>query len=209
MIMSASSSRPGWSRAYSTPAAGQRERLDNADWRAAYAFAAVFRFAVQYRLMRWLSAFRCAADIRRRRRCRAICFRSRRAPCAKMKVIGSSSWSNESRRCGNKSMRYFASCTNSPSRASAPRLASSSRWVSSLRRGMLSLEFRDCSLHVSSMAATARLALSPIAQSWPPNPTVATEGDSWPVIYRSRCSISMGNGKMIVEFFSAAISVNV
>jgi len=32
---------------------------------------------------------------------------------------------------------------------------------------------------------------------------------STPVICRSRCNSSIGNGKTIVEFFSAAISVNV
>jgi hypothetical protein len=90
-----------------------------------YALAAAFRRAAQYFFIRALTALRAAADIRRRRGAFLLARRARRAPVAKMNDTGNSSLSNESRRCGNSPIRFFASCTNSRSRTSAPRLASS------------------------------------------------------------------------------------
>jgi hypothetical protein len=96
--------------------------------------------AAQHFFIRSLAAFlRAAAAIRRRGRS-ALTLTTRPAPFAKMNSSGSSSLSNESRRCGNNSIRYFTSCTTSRSRASAPRFASSNRWRSGSPRGMSSPE---------------------------------------------------------------------
>jgi hypothetical protein len=77
-----------------------------------YALAAAFRppcfrsFA-QYFVIRKLAALRAAADIRRRGRSSALVLLTRPAPFAKINGIGSSSLSNESRRCGNNPMRFL------------------------------------------------------------------------------------------------------
>lgn len=76
-----------------------------------YAFFA-FRFAAQYFFIRWLTAFRCAADSRRFRRT-TFPFVSRPEPFAMMNEMGNSSLSNESRTCGNNCNNNLASCTKS------------------------------------------------------------------------------------------------
>ena len=87
-----------------------------------HAFLA-FRFAAQYFFIRTLTAFRAAADIPRRRRF-SFFAASRPESFAMMNESGSSSLSNESRRCGNNSTSSLTSCFKSSRRASAPRLAS-------------------------------------------------------------------------------------
>ena len=87
-----------------------------------HAFLA-FRFAAQYFFIRTLTAFRAAADIPRRRRT-SFFAASRPESFAIMNESGSSSLSNESRRCGNNSTSSLTSCFKSSRRASAPRLAS-------------------------------------------------------------------------------------
>jgi hypothetical protein len=103
-------------------------------------YAVTIRRAAQYRFIRSLTALRAVADILRRRgRWAALAFVTGPASRLMMNDSGSSSGSYESRRCGNSPIRFLVSRTNSRNRTSAPRLASSNRWASRLRRGMLSV----------------------------------------------------------------------
>jgi hypothetical protein len=92
-----------------------------------YAFA--FLRAAQYFLIRTLTAFRAAADMRRLRlragRLATVERFTRPAPFAMRNDTGSSSGSNELRRSGKSPTIFLTSCANSRSRISAPRLASS------------------------------------------------------------------------------------
>jgi hypothetical protein len=99
-----------------------------------YPFAAAFRLAAQYSLIRSPTALRAAADISRRcGRWEVLALVKRPAPFAKMNDSGSSSRSYESRRCGNSPTSFLASCASSRSWASAPRLARSYKWAFCLR----------------------------------------------------------------------------